>query len=453
MNKVALINPGKLAWHAMQEPLNIGYIASYLEKNNIEVKIFDQLAGQDIEKEIKNYAPNIVGITSTTMFVYDAYQIADFCRDRGILTVMGGVHVSVLPEEALQHVDIVVKGEGELSMLDIVNDNIESKIITRPYIKNIDEIPPPARHLMQMDFYLHAPDRLPGGTHLGFVPRGKKVAGIITSRGCPYSCIFCHNSWKGIPVRYRSPVYVVEEILYLIARYKIDALFFFDDEFFRNKKRLKEICELMRKNKIKLIWGCQARSDTVDMEALEMVRDVGCCWIGFGFESGSQRILDILKTTAPTVEQNRKAIDLCRKVGIKCHATYMLGNPTETIEDLKATFEFVKKNKTDTAGFFISTPFPGTKLWQWCKEHNLIPEKIDWSKFTTGEITIFACDTISPEIVLKFREKMVNYFLALDFYELLLRLIKRPTKIVQIIFHPKRYFEIFKMTLLKLFEK
>lgn len=394
--KVALINPGQKKSFAVNEPLNLGFIASYLEKNNIEVKIIDELAGQDVKKELENYRPDIAGITATTAVAPDAYRIADLSRQMGILTVMGGVHATILPEEALLHADIVVKGEGELAMLDIVRQGIISGIVARPFIKNIDEIPPPARHLMDIEFYLKVRDRL-SGTHLYFASPGMRIGAILTTRGCPYRCIFCHNTWRGMPVRFNSPKRVVAEIKHLIEKYNIQALFFFDDDLFVVKDRLKEICQLIRENKFNIIWSCQARVDSIDLETLKMVKTAGCRQVGFGFESGSQRILDILKKKTTTVKQNKRAIELCQEVGIIPWGTVMIGNPTETIEDVRMTQQFIKESGIDSIGVHVTTPFPGTELWQWCKEKGLIPDSLDWSRLTTGQLAIRACDTISPK--------------------------------------------------------
>lgn len=394
--KVALINPGKNQEFAVNEPLNLGFIAGFLEQAGIEVKIIDELAGQNVEQGLREYKPDIVGLTATTLLAPDAYRIADFCRKENILTVMGGVHATILPEEALKHVDIVVKGEGELAMLDIVREGITSGIVSRPFIRNIDEIPEPARHLMDMDFYIRVKDRL-SGTHLYFAPPRTRTGAILTARGCPYRCVFCHNSWRGMPVRYNSAERAFSEIKHLIERYNIKALFFFDDDIFAHKPRLKKICELMIQNKINLIWACQARVDHVDLETLRMAKEAGCRQIGFGFESGSQRILNILKKDTTTVEQNREAINLCQKAGIIPWGTFMIGNPTETIEDIRMTQQFIRQSGISSLGVHITTPFPGTELWQWCQEHNLMPESLDWSKFTTSQVSIPACDTISPE--------------------------------------------------------
>jgi len=397
--KVALIAPGKNEEFAVQEPLNLGYIASYLEKNGIQVKIIDQLAGQNVYKELKIFSPDIVGITGTTPVILEAYKIADFCRKNKILTVMGGPHVSVLSKEALEHADIVVKGEGEAAMLKIIQERIKSGIVSVPYIKNLDDIPPPARHLMQMEFYLRVKNRIQE-SYLYFVSLHSKTASMIVSRGCPYRCTFCHNTWREIPMRFHSPERVISEIKALQKDYHVSHLFFIDDNLFTNKSWLREICHLMTKNKINIIWGCNARVDNIDLEILEIVKSVGCRQLTFGFESGSQRILDVLNKKT-IVEQNRQAIKLCNKVGLLATGTFMIGNPTETIKDIRLTQEFIKENDIDNYGVCLTTPFPGTDLWNWCKDKNFIPHNLRWSDFNYAKVPIRVCKTIAPKKLLE----------------------------------------------------
>lgn len=407
MKKVALINPGKNNRYAITEPLNLGFIASYLEKNNIEVVIIDELAGQNVRSEIEKFVPDIVGVTATTPFITDAYRVTDLCRKMGILTVLGGVHASVLPEEALKHADIVVKGEGEAAMLDIVKGNIKSGIVSRPYIKDIDDIPLPARHLMQMDFYLQARDRLPNAYFFQFIPPHTKTASIFTSRGCPYSCTFCHNSWRGVPWRFNSPKRVVLEIEQLIKEYGAEALFFIEDNFFANRLRVKEICNLLEEKGIKIIWAANSRVDNIDLEILQIAKEAGCREIVFGFESGSQRILNVLNKKT-TVEQNKRAIELCNEAGLIPAGSVMIGSPTETVEEVRATQEFLKEANVKNVGVSITTPFPGTELWNWCEKRKLISPSLKWSDFNFAKTVIPACETISPEELKKLFEETVD---------------------------------------------
>lgn len=441
MTKVALINPGRDIRFAMQEPLNLGFIASYLEKNGIDVKIIDELIGEDVKEHLKKFSPDIVGITSTTPLVHRAYEIAKLCKDMGILTVMGGVHVSILPDEALKYTDIVVKGEGELAMLKIIKDGITSGVVSADYIKDLDEIPPPARHLMDMYFYVHSRDRF-HYTYLYFVPRKTRVASILAARGCPYRCVFCHNTWRDTPFRANSPERVIFEVRELIDRYAIKAIFFIGDDLFVDKARLRSICELMKKNRINIIWGGNARVDEIDEEILKVVKDAGCRQITFGFESGSQRILDILKK-GTTVEQNRRAIQLCKKVGIIPQGTFMVGSPKETVKDILATQRFIQENDVEAAGICVTTPYPGTELWKWCQGHNLIPKDFSWSDLLYDRVVIPCSERLScKEIERLYRQtaKIAGLTWRVEISEFLetyfLPLWKLPLKIIKALRHP-----------------
>ncbi|MBI4656615.1 MAG: B12-binding domain-containing radical SAM protein, partial [Elusimicrobia bacterium] len=363
MAKTVLINPGsECEIYSATEPLNLGFIAGYLEKNGVEVRIIDEMANENPIKMINELKPDMVGITATTPLVTRAYEIADYCRDRKILTIMGGVHASVLSEEALKHCDIVVKGEGEQAILDIVKNGMRQKIVSMPYIKNLDEIPPPARHLFKMNFYLKSGERLPTHTY-NFAPKGSNTAALMCSRGCPYNCTFCHNSWREMPFRFNSAERVISEIKSLIERYNVNAIFFLDDDMFANNPRLKKICETIIKEKFNILWSCAARSNNLSSEILELARESGCVKINFGFESGSQKILNVLNKKN-TLEENQKAIDLCRKAKIEPCGSFMIGNPTETMEDINLTRQFIRRSKLKYKSILITTPFPGTKLWE-----------------------------------------------------------------------------------------
>jgi radical SAM superfamily enzyme YgiQ (UPF0313 family) len=395
--KVALVNPGRGRRWTVSEPLNLGYIASYLKQNGMEVKIIDQLAGQDVNKEISAYVPDIVGITATTPLAPAAYNIADMCRKKGILTVIGGVHASVMPEEALTHADIVVVGEGETAMLDIIKTGLRSGIVSHPFVKNIDELPPPARHLMNQDFYLHILEELGEVmAFLHFFPPSTRVATLLTSRGCPFRCIFCHNSWRQAPVRFHSAERVLSEIAYLKEDYGVEAIFFMDDNLLANKPRLEQICTMMIKERLNIAWGCNASSHYINLATAQMIREAGCREVVFGWESGSQRILDVLEKRT-TVERNREATKLCKQAGLIVTGTFMIGNPTETMEDIRATQQFIKElgDQIDMYGVCITTPYPGTKLWDWCNERGLIPRRFSWSDFNQGDLKIRACETLS----------------------------------------------------------
>jgi len=329
-------------------------------------------------------------------------------------------------------------------MLDIVKDNIASGIVSRPYIKNIDELPPPARYLMNMDFYLRTKDRLPQ-TYLYFVPPDTKTASILTSRGCPHRCIFCHNTWRGIPFRLHSAERIISEIEQLISSYGIRALFFVDDNLFADVPRLRKLCELIKINRFNIIWGANARVDNIDIETLKVAKQAGCRQVTFGFESGSQRILDVLNK-GTTVEQNRKAVKLCNRAGIIPQGTVMIGNPTETIEDIRATQEFIRKSKIESLGVCIATPYPGTDLWKWCVENRLIPQILDWGDFTYRKVAIPVCNTLPGEEIMKLFYETTGIAFHIKFSHFLRGELKHPlgmlSKAARGIMHPLKILKL-----------
>jgi len=389
MKKIALINPGTAAQYAVTEPLNLGFIASYLHAQipDIEIRIIDQLAGDDVFEKIQNFRPDIVAITGVTPIIYHSYTIADYCRKNGILTILGGVHASILPEEALLHADIVVTGEGEEAIVRIVREKITSGIVTGIPLWDLDTIPPPSRHLMNMNFYTTTRTRFTS-SFLNFVSLHGKVAAMLTSRGCPFDCCFCHNSWKDLPYRFHSPERVVDELEDLVKNYHITSVFFIEDNFFVNKPRVRKICELIIERRINITWGANSRVDNIDPEMFKLAKKAGCRQITFGFESGSQRILDLLNKQS-TVIQNIEAIKICNTLGIGVNGTVMIGNPTETMEEIMKTKSFIANSRIDRGvGICLTTPYPGTRLWGWCQKHNLVPSTFSWSDFNYQKIPI-----------------------------------------------------------------
>lgn len=412
--KVLLVNPGLNPDLAGHEPFHLGYLASYIAAHGYRVRIADELAGQDVGKAVEAFQPDLVGITATTPVAPYAYRHADRCRAKGFTVVMGGVHVSTQVDEARQHCDVVVKGEGERALLRILQEGVTSDLAQAEPISVLDEIPMPARHLLDMDFYMSVKKRTPHN-HLCFGGRADRFAGLLTSRGCPYSCIFCHNSWKGLPFRFHSAERVLEELQLIIRQYGITALFFMDDDFFAHGKRLHAILEGIQTRGIHLQWGCQARVKNLREEDLRLAKAVGCQQVTFGFESGSQKILSILKNNTTTVEENARAIEICRRVGIRPTGTFMIGNPTETLEDIEATRGFIRQHRLRDFSIHITTPFPGTKLWDWCRERNLIPERVDWTSFNTaGSMHFTACETLSAQEIERLRWDIILKDLVLQ---------------------------------------
>lgn len=402
MVKIALVNSGKKYYPSAQEPLNLGILAAYLLREGIDVKIIDQIAGHDIKKELKNYNPDYVGITGTTPTINQAYEIADYAKSQGFKVIMGGKHVSALPDEALKHCDCVVLDEAEEVLPKILKQGIKQKIVKGTPLTDVTNMPPLARHLLDMDYYSKN-NSLNAKLYLSYVNKNSRIGALITSRGCPFRCIFCYNSWRQSPVRFYTAEYVVKEIETLVNDYGIDTLFFYDDFLFSNRDRLKKICNTLIEKNIKINWSCQLRANDLNEDSIKLAIKAGCKELNFGFESGSQRILDILKCSTVTVQQNRDAVSLCNKLGVLSFGSFMLGNPTETVEDIRATQKFIRENKMGGVGILLTTPYPKTGLWEMYK-HKIDLEKIDWGEFTTGLYPVHMCNMSRQQLMDLFYE-------------------------------------------------
>lgn len=409
MAKLVLVNAGKNYEYGVHEPLHLLVLAAYSKMHGHEVAIADQIAGEDVFKKIKKINPDFAGVTGTTAVISEAYEIADWCRNEGFKTILGGVHVSVMPEEASNHADYVVKGEGEDALIKILSGNAEKGIVVGRCIKNLDKLPKLDRDLINMEHYQKGKDRTPG-THLHFVPPNTKLNSILATRGCPFNCIFCHNSWRGLPVRMNSAKHIIDEMKELKEKYRTEAIFFMDDDFLFSKQRIREFCGLYKKENLDIIWGCQARVTSVDSEILKELKKANCKQITFGLESGSQRILSMLKNNLTTVEQNKNAVKLVKEAGIMACGSFMIGNPGETEEEIEDTKKFILENNLDGFGVSITTPFPGTKLWEICKEKGIIPNIIDWSSFNLSKLT-FALSDVPQEKMEKIHNEFLNLVL------------------------------------------
>lgn len=382
-------------------PLNLTYLSSYLESKKIPVKILDgqihDLDKQSLVMHIEQFNPNVVGISCATPLVYPAHRIAKTVKSVSpqITVVMGGPHPSVLPEETIadENVNIVVRGEGEITLFELVkaiesgsgldsvlgityrdNGNIVSTQ-NRPLNADLDSLPLPSRHLIPINKYHPQVDiysRLPW-------------TNMLTSRGCPYNCIFCASRRiSGHKYRVRSPEKVVEEIDVLVSQYGIRNIGMADDNFIVDRKRTERICDMLIKEGYnrKADWVCAARADGVDGPLLKKMRAAGCRCICVGIETGSQRLMNILKKHLK-LEKVEEGVKMMRKARIKVRGTFMLGIPTETEEETLQTINFAKKLNLDFAKFNIITPYPGTELYKIAKERGLVGEDT-WSRLIPG---------------------------------------------------------------------
>jgi magnesium-protoporphyrin IX monomethyl ester (oxidative) cyclase len=410
--KFALIYPYQKLF---DPPLGLAYIASYLREygNFGNTIIIDK---EDSIERIKKEKPDLVGISA--MFLnFDKINVManQIKKEFDIPLLLGGPHVSSMPQNFLNFdFDIGVIGEGEQTTLELVElfekegsfDTKKLKSIKgivyrnernalkmtepRPLIEPLDKIPFPARDLLKMKEVYLVP-RKGSFSELGV------YSNILTSRGCPYNCVFCSPSlfWKKF--RCFTPEYVVEEMKLLISTYKLDGIIIWDDLFVVGKHRLQKIVELVKDEKIneKVKFWVFARANIINRDIAKLLREMNVTAVGFGLESGSEKILNYLKTGTVTVEDNRRAIRLCRKQGIKTMGNFIIGSPDETEEDLQKTFDLFTDKNLDESYIHQLTPFPGTQIWDYAKQKGIVSDDIN-----TLDFSQFILDGYKPDLVM-----------------------------------------------------
>ena len=365
--------------------LGTGYIASYIRKYGGFRDIVITETGQSLGLElVRKVNPDIVGISSVTQNFNIAQEIAKkIKKESDIPVIVGGHHITALPNNLTEHMDIAILGEGEQTFLELLYAYEENgldkdklkvdgvayrhknslKITSRrQLIKPLDKIPFPARDLLQMP---------------------SKNLYMFTSRGCPYSCVFCSSSafWHG--ARFFSAEYVLDEIKELVAEYNTKYISLYDDLFIADKKRLKKIVQLIKKEKLdqEVSFGCLARANLVDEETASLLKSMNLKQVSLGLESGSERMLSYLKGGTVTVKQNKNAVNILKKHNFSVNASFIIGSPTETKLDCMQTLDFLKKSKIDNGETYVLLPFPGTDVWEYGEQRGLLNDFMNWDNF------------------------------------------------------------------------
>lgn len=402
--KIALIFPPNI-YQTKQNmpPLGICWLAAVLRERGFEDVILiesmaNKYSNEDIIELLKKEGPDIVGISFGTQIRFSAFDLASQIKKNfpGMPVVAGGPHPTLAAQDTLENIpeiDIVVRGEGEVSFLNLAktfekNEDFagvkgisfrdkKGNIIHNPPefpIEDLDGLPFPARDLLPMEKY----DKT-------MTLSKKRATNIMTSRGCPYSCVFCSVSEQwGHKIRHRSPKNVVDEVGLVLKNYPfIEGIRFFDDVFTMDKSRVLEICREIKKRKLDFVWECEARANTIDKEMVLAMKDAGCEFIDLGIESGSDKILRNIKKSI-TVEQAIEAAGTIKKAGIGLKIFIMHSLPGETCEDIKKTVFLSRylyhKVGVDGATQGITIIYPGTELEKIAKELGTLPEDFSWSK-------------------------------------------------------------------------
>lgn len=361
-------------------PLGLSYVAAALEKAGFKVEMLDNYLLRksiaEVKELVKRVNPEIVGMTCSSASYPRCIETAKAVKEvlPSCKIVVGGWHPSYVPESMLQHpeIDYVVIGEGERAMVELatcltrgdekaaaqvagVAYRCEGKIVqnAQTFIKDLDELPFPARHLLPMHLYEKEIPYL----------KAKPFTTMNIVRGCPFNCVYCETRrlW-GQTCRGFSPPRVVDEIVHLKETYGIRGIYFVGDNFTINKKRTMELCELIKKSGLDVEWVCDTRADMISRELLQAMKEAGCRTIWFGVESGSPRILEKINKGI-TIDQTVQAFKLCREAGIRIASSFIMGIPGETLEDIEMTYKFAKKLDPDWAQFNVYIAVPGSGLY------------------------------------------------------------------------------------------
>jgi radical SAM superfamily enzyme YgiQ (UPF0313 family) len=383
--RTLLVNPPYPFSEIPIMPMGLAYIAAVLEQGGNEVQVLDLLvskcSNEKIRSKVEEYEPDIVGVTSVTMNYPIASSILECCKgvNKDIITVIGGPHVTFCPEQTLNEapwIDIVVRGEGEQTMLDIVGgkkledvDGIAYRsggiklTRERSLIQDLDRLPLPARHLYPLSRY-HALD-----CHCS----------LVTGRGCPFNCIFCVGSkMGGRKARYRDPRLVVDEIEQALD-YGFTEVNMEDDLLTLNHRHVHAFCDEILARGLKFNWSVFSRVDTVNLELLRKMKTAGCTWMLYGVESGNQQILDTVKKKI-TLDKIREGVRLGKEAGIDVMASFIIGLPGETKETLRENIRFAMELET-TWGFNVLSPFPGTEVRENAQEYGVEILTDDWTQY------------------------------------------------------------------------
>jgi radical SAM superfamily enzyme YgiQ (UPF0313 family) len=426
--KRVLLIPTHMELHTRSLPLGPAYIAGVLEKEGYKVRVYDTPPYQksNLIDFIKKFRPDIIGISCMTPSFSKACEMAkEIKANFDLPIVFGGIHPTAMPVQTLENdfIDFVIPGEGEYTFLELVralsgemklSDVLglgykESKKIImnspRPMLENIDSIPFPSRHLFSKWYFQRQPSI-----------RGQwfRITNIIGSRGCPFNCSYCASKVMfGRRVRFNSPERLVDEMEHVVKKYNLDGVSLSDDTFSVDKNRVIEICKLIKERGLRMKWRVQMRVDTVTDEIAKELRSAGCVQADLGVESGSPRILKILnKGTTP--EQAVNALRILKKHGIKTCATFMIGNPTETREDIEMTRQLAHKINADYTQFYITTPYPGTPMYLDIIKKDPKLGGVSYDHYRHGgiDLTSFVESDVSEKELVELQKDLNNQFLS-----------------------------------------
>ncbi len=445
-------------------PLGLMYIASYLrnKQDEFDIKILDSrvkdLSFEEIEERIKDCQPEYIGITSMHVDSPELHKVAQISKSvmKDPVVIAGGPYPTSGYKQVMEdsNIDFCVVGEGEIPFAELMKAlrhgldyenirdvafRIDGEMVyngSRELISDLDSIPIPAWDLIEMNDYFYGKKRSlenPVQIH-------KRAVSVISSRGCPYGCTYCHNIF-GKKFRARSPENVIKELKYLVDKYSIQEIEFLDDTFNYDKERACGICDLIIEEKLKLgiCFSNGLRADRMDEELIIKLKQAGTYRINYGIESTSARMQKSMGKKLNLIHA-KDIIEKTYRHKILCGAFFMIGFPTETEDEILETIRFAAESKLHTAVFNIVTPFPGTRLYKQAEE---MGSNVGKSFSTVGKVSV-NMSAVSNEKLAKLRVIAYRrfYFNVTRCWRLFVRV---PRKLILF----KNFIEVARVSLLK----
>jgi len=449
--RILLASPESAVWNSRKHiHMGLGYLAGTLLAHGYQVEIWDASVEEGIEtlaKKLSRDPFEVVCLSAPTPLIVNAWQAATVAKQHGALTILGGPHLTLMPHESMEkpQVDLVVRGEGETTLVEIIQAlgefstfqtpnprpltpdprllsnilglswrNAEGKIMhnpSRPLVDDLDSIPFPAHQLFKIERYTNLNPLTDG------LDMQARAYTIVTSRGCPYKCTYCSKPVTGNTWRARSVENVLAEWSWLVKDLGATEIGVTDDIWNLDKTRAKELCRALIKAKLNHIpWVTVhgMKVNNTDAELFQLMKQAGCRRVGFGVENGDDWMLQHVIKKGQTVDMARQAMRWAKAAKLETMCFFIFGMPGETEASMEKTIRLALELDPDLAHFMMAAPFPGTEMWETLKKHgDVFSDTMDWSQLAIqSEKAHFAFGDLDKETVeRKFHEAHRRFYL------------------------------------------